>query len=127
VVLCAVGLCVRDAMLADTGESGMISMQWSIIMEGDSTKDISPASDTASNIVSERACFNNAVACACACVRRCLLISGLSLVCCFCVCAPPACWLLFNDARVNVVPPEKVLESQAYLLFYARRPAPQAS
>jgi len=37
-----------------------------------------------------------------------------------------ACWLLFNDARVNVVPAEKVLESQAYLLFYQRRNAPRA-
>jgi len=37
---------------------------------------------------------------------------------------PSACWLLFNDARVNVVTPEKVAESQAYLLFYQRRDAP---
>lgn len=36
---------------------------------------------------------------------------------------PSACWLLFNDARVNVVTPEKVTESQAYLLFYQRRDA----
>jgi ubiquitin C-terminal hydrolase len=31
------------------------------------------------------------------------------------------CWMLFNDARVNVILEEKVLESQAYLLFYKRQ------
>jgi len=31
------------------------------------------------------------------------------------------CWLHFNDARVNVVTPEKVQEAQAYLLFYRRK------
>ena len=50
--------------------------------------------------------------------------AGFSLCACshlflFVVCA--ACWLLFNDARVNVVSPEKVLESQAYMLFYKRK------
>jgi ubiquitin C-terminal hydrolase len=34
------------------------------------------------------------------------------------------CWLLFNDARVNVVSEEKVQEAQAYLLFYVRRNGP---
>lgn len=32
-----------------------------------------------------------------------------------------ASWLLFNDARVNIVSAEKVLESQAYMLFYKRK------
>jgi ubiquitin C-terminal hydrolase len=34
-------------------------------------------------------------------------------------------WLLFNDARVNVVTPEKVQESQAYLLFFKRQEKPR--
>jgi hypothetical protein len=45
----------------------------------------------------------------------------LSVLCVVFVLLCSGCWLLYNDARVNVVTPEKVLESQAYLLFYKRR------
>eukprot|EP01087_Luapelamoeba_hula_P014401 TRINITY_DN4208_c2_g1_i6.p1 TRINITY_DN4208_c2_g1~~TRINITY_DN4208_c2_g1_i6.p1 ORF type:complete len:1301 (+),score=270.41 TRINITY_DN4208_c2_g1_i6:201-4103(+) len=40
----------------------------------------------------------------------------------FCYNADRDCWLNFNDSRVSVVSDEEVTESQAYILFYERKP-----